>query len=114
MWSDGQQCHQVGHDWNCAYPPSMLENAMNGMTGHGTHDSGRHNEIVIDTRSIDANLPSVILGFFCLVHKDCSSPRQMRTGFIAAYGLSGSDVPLLEINLRASGYGADKVFKQLA
>lgn len=107
-YPDGQQCQQVGHDWNCAWPPSMLREAMEAQLARG-RPSGSHNEIVIDTRSIVANLPGAILGFFYEVSS--SAAVEMRQAFLATYGLSADQVPLVQVNLNARGGDGDAVIR---
>ena len=107
-YPNGQQCQQVGHDWNCAWPPSMLRDAMESQLARG-RPSGTHNEIVIDTRSIVANLPGAILGFF--FESSSGTAVEMRRAFLTAYGLSADQVPLVQVNLNARGQGdGDAVF----
>jgi len=56
----------------------------------------RHNEIVLDTRSIEAHLPDVILGFFYL--EDDSTARRARREFMRHFGLPVEQVPLVHID----------------
>ena len=60
----------------------------------------RHNEVVIDTRSIEAGLPGVILAFFHL--GDLDYVRGVRAAFLHAYGLAADRAPLLRLDLGAA------------
>ena len=108
-YPDGQQCQQVGHDWNCAWPPSMLADAMRAQLQRDGGASNSHNEIVIDTRSIEAHLPEIVLAFFFESSRERAASA--RDAFNTAYGLRGeAAVPLVRVQLNAAGGAADPVF----
>lgn len=67
----------------------------------------KHNEIVLDTRSIERNLPRIILGFF--YRDDDGEARAARDAFIRMYKLSPKAVPLVHLDLSAPR--AEDVFK---
>lgn len=103
----GQQCQEVGHDWNCAWPPTRLADAMEAQLLRG-RPSASHNEIVIDTRSIERNMPSVVLAYFYL--DDAGVARRERAAFHRAFADWSVNVPLIRINLGGRG-GGDPVFR---
>ena len=59
------QCQHVHRDWTCSWPPEMLKSAMRAQLARG-NPSSTHNEIVIDTRSVEEDPPAAILAFFHL------------------------------------------------
>jgi len=113
----GQQCQDVRHSWSCSWPPSHLADCMRAQlqTSDGARpiaQAVRHNEIVIDTRSIEAHLPRVVSGFFFV--QDASKARLARSNFIAAYGLEPGQVPLVKMDFSAAGGEADPAFTLVA
>ena len=72
---------------------------MHVRAGQGTSN----NEIVLDTRSLVANLPKMVLAFFYRSKSSHESGeadvRRYRAAFLEAYGLSGRKAPLVHLDL---------------
>ena len=102
------QCPAVGRDWDCSWPPSMLEAAMRAQLARGD-PSGTHNELVIDTRSIEAHTPEAVLAFFYLDEPERADAA--RDAFLREYSLPNWVVPLVQVNLGAGGGGRDPVIR---
>jgi len=98
-YSPGQQCQDTNTRWSCSWPPSRLADAMQAQLDMGGGEAIKHNEAVIDTRSIEANLPQVITAFFYMGAD--TKARTARSNFLRAYGLSSDQVPLVHIDLQA-------------
>ena len=67
-----------------------------------------HNEVVIDTRSIEAYLPEAILGFFHLgdaagenAQSQLEHVQSVRKRFLETYQLGEERAPLLRLDLHA-------------
>ena len=60
-----------------------------------------HNEVVVDTRSVEQHLPWSILGFFFLGQNPGRAGEE-HGRFLTRFGLNASQVPLVRINLEAS------------
>ena len=58
-----------------------------------------HNEVVVDTRSVEANLPRVVRGFF--YRNDDAQARWARQKFLEFYSLERDQVPLLHLDFWA-------------
>ena len=87
-------------DWNCVFPPSQLQRALEAQQRRGT--SMEHNELVLDVSSITpAQLPHSILAFFHM--GDEAVARALQRRFVQTYGLQDSDCPLLRLNLFDGG-----------
>ena len=81
-------------DWDCAYPPGMLKDALEA----GQRRGGRsHNELILDLDSITPSLPFSILAFFCIV--DCDQVRGLQQSFVNSYGISDEECPVVGLNL---------------
>lgn len=97
----GQQCQNVHHSWSCSWPPSHLKEAMRAQLAMGHGHATRHNEFVVDTRSVEANLPHALLGFFYAAAGGRSVASRVRGNFMRTFGLSAEQVPLVHLNLHA-------------
>ena len=98
----GQQCQELGRDWDCSFDPSSLRGALQAQLDrcHGGNRPGvceSHNEVVVDTQSVVEHLPSSIKAFFFL--KSPTKAQTARQSFLTAYGLRPSQVPLVHVNL---------------
>ena len=80
----------------------MLRQALEAQLARST-PSDTWNEIVIDTRSVEANPARAIIAFFYLT--DSSQARRERQAFVNAFGLTLEPPPLVHLNLGA-GSGA--------
>ena len=102
----GQQCPELGHDWSCSFPPSKLREALQAQERRVDY-LHRNNEMVIDLRSIEHNLPHAILGFFYCAHSGSSEVQRVRNArraFLAHYALSSEQgPPLLVLDLSPAG-----------
>ena len=84
--------------WDCSFPPTHTREALQAQLKAGVV---RHNEVIIDTRSISENLPGVVLGFFYLAGNDASDARETREDFVTAYGLDADAAPLIRVDWSA-------------
>ena len=87
-------------DWTCSFPPDQLRDALQAQQWRG--DGMEHNEVVIDTRSVMAQLPGAVQAFFYLTGStsdDVNLARGVQGGFLREYGLSPERVPLLRLDL---------------
>jgi hypothetical protein len=96
----GHQCLKRGcHCWDCSFPPAKLREALQTQLDNGVP---KHNELVIDTRSVRAYLPHAVLAFFVEKGADPTPARRARSAFVAAYGLADEEVaPVLQLDLQA-------------
>ena len=81
----------------------MLREALEAQLRR-SNPSSTWNEIVIDTRSIEADPTQVIIAFFYL--SDSTQAQRERQAFIRFFGLPSEAVPLLHLNLHAGARGA--------
>ena len=91
----GSQCLQPECScWDCSFPPEHTADAIQAQINAGVQ---RHNEVVVDTRSIFGHLPAVVLAFFHLGNDGES--RTHRQAFLAQYGLGEDRAPLVFLDL---------------
>ena len=99
----GQQCHEVGHDWTCSYPPTMLKEALEAQLARADYRA-RNNEIVISTAAMTAALPGAVEAFFVTPMSDVNERGQVVRAwrdFQQMYGLTEEQIPpLLEMDLQ--------------
>ena len=93
--------HGVSHeDYFRPHPPSQLRRALTQTLPHD------YNEIVVPAEIVRRRLPASVEAIFYLKQ---SKPGEMRAArlvheaFLAVYGLSSAQVPLLELDLQSSG-----------
>jgi hypothetical protein len=102
----GKQCHEVGHDWSCSFPPERLKDALRHQQDRDSYKS-RNNEIVVDIRSITSRLPDSILAFWRKPKTHTDAVQQVidaHTNFLHKYGLTKeTGPPLLVLDLKESG-----------
>jgi hypothetical protein len=84
----GQTCRELRRDWSCSFAPAFLRDALAAPTS-------TWNEMVVDTRSIEVNLPAVVLAFFHLPRSDRATMSAFREGFMREYRLRPPNVPPL-------------------
>ena len=105
-------CAPVGHlqclsvdcnCWDCSFPPTHTREAMQAQLNSGIQ---RHNELIIDTRTIEQYLPRVVLGFFYFRDEDDEAAGARRR-FLRAYDLHSTDAPLIRVDF---GAGPGEVF----
>lgn len=65
----GQQCHEVGHDWQCSFPPNRLKDALEHQQARPSYRN-RNNEIIVDVNDLQTKLPDAIQAFFILTTSD--------------------------------------------
>lgn len=85
-----------GSSWDCAFPPTMLREALAKQRANALGDGGftAHNELILDTHSVAAGLPDSIEAFF-YPDGGREAVRPFRDGFAAEFGLRRERVPLL-------------------
>lgn len=95
---------------DCSYPPDELFQSLEAhsfmlQNGLGNH---KHNEVVIDLRSVTSGLPNTVEGFFCLGTASLAQwdrVRRARTSFLKNYPFmgdgkgAGRTVVLVELDL---------------
>ena len=100
----GQQCPDVRHEWSCSFPPTHLREALQAQE---LRFLARNNEMVVDLRSVERNLPDAIAGFFYCARSGTSEIQRVqraRADFLAYYGLSSErGPPLLVLDLSLAG-----------
>jgi hypothetical protein len=100
----GQQCPDVRHEWSCSFPPTHLREALQAQE---LRFLARNNEMVVDLRSVERNLPDAIAGFFYCARSGTSEIQRVqkaRADFLAHYGLSSErGPPLLVLDLSLAG-----------
>ena len=86
--------------WDCSFPPAHLKKALEAQLIKKT---GHHNEVVIDTRSVEAHLPHVVTAFFYRAGQSASRTRQVRQAFLQEFGLSErTGPPLVKLSVQAT------------
>jgi len=102
----GQQCADVGHAWSCSFPPTQLGACLRAQEQR-VDFLHRNNEIVVDMRSIEQNLPHAIAGFFYCARSGSSERSKVelaRNSFLSHYHLSNAEgPPLLVLDLPGGG-----------
>ena len=96
----GQQCLDAACGcWDCSFPPEHLRDALAAQLAAGVQ---RHNEIIIDTRSVLTQLPDVVVAFYYPgAHRADAHKTWARDAFAAQYGLAPERVPLVRLDLDA-------------
>ena len=87
-----------GSDWGCAYPPSMLKQALERQQAEQRGATDRYNELVVDSRSIEVGLPHSIDAFFYVAGADqavVQETARIRADFCREFGLRHARVPLV-------------------
>ena len=102
----GQQCHEVGHDWTCSFPPERLKDALMHQQRRDSYKN-RNNEMIVDIQSIQSRLPDSILAFWRKPNTYADAVQQVvdaRANFLQRYGLTVDDgPPLLALDLKGGG-----------
>ena len=81
----------VWPEGGCQWPRAMLHDALTAqMYNTGPMD---HNEYIVPADFWDANLPHIIEAVIC--RTDCDQARKVHRRFLAAYGLTAAQTPLL-------------------
>ena len=91
------------HD--CSFPPAHLEEAL-AFQQRWQPENPMNNEMVLDTRSVEAALPGVVLAFFYRPSSEWTQAseqdvRSHRQAFLRRYGLSEAAVPLVRCDMAA-------------
>jgi len=102
----GAQCQDVGRDWTCSWPPTMMQQALQAQLNR--HDpSDTWNELVVDTRSVEADPARAILAFFTLGGVGAAQARGERQAFMSTLGLNVQQAPpLVRLSLGATAHDA--------
>jgi hypothetical protein len=98
----GQQCTDgSSYHYGCSYPPGKLRDALQVQVRIGLPS---HNEVIVDTRSVEQALPASILAFFYEVGAadHGAAARLVRSHFLSTYGLEADAAPLLRMDLGAA------------
>ena len=102
----GQQCHEVGHDWTCSFPPERLRDALSHQQARDSYKN-RNNEMIVDIQSIQSQLPGSILAFWRKPKTYADAVQQAvdaRANFFQRYRLTVDDgPPLLVLDLKGGG-----------
>ena len=61
------------------------------------------NEMIVDTRSVEQQLPASVLAFFWIPGSDVSSVRASRDAFAAQYNLAPGQAPVVKLDLSGGG-----------
>ena len=92
------------YTWDCSFPPGNLRAALETqLAKKAVGNSGTGwNEVVIDTRSIEAHLPRIVTAFF---HRGgVGQTRDVRARFLKYYGLDErTGPPLVGVNVGSAG-----------
>ena len=104
-------CAPVGHQclvvdcscWDCSFPSTHTREALQAQLTSGIQ---RHNELIIDTRTIEQYLPHVVMGFF-FFRDEVEQAAAARRAFLRDYGLHSADAPLVRVDF---GAGPGEVF----
>jgi len=101
----GEWCPEVGHTYSCSFPPEQLKEALQAQE-ESAHMLNRNNEIVVDTKTVAANLPGSIQGFFftasdpTMEAKAQADTGDVRRVFLQQFELSEADgPPLLKLDV---------------
>lgn len=76
--------------WACAWPQSSLREAVETQL---ERNAGSYNEYIVSAEYWEQSLPWLVEAIVC--RDDCDRARGVHDGFLAAYGLSASDAPLV-------------------
>lgn len=76
----------------------MLQQALEKQ--YASDATGTHNEVVLDSRSIESGLPGSVLAFFWVGGRR-DETAALRDAFCAQFGLAAADVPLLRYDFGA-------------
>lgn len=76
--------------WNCAWRQSQLRDAL--ATQIGSNSDG-YNEFIVSAEYWEAHLPSLIQAILC--REDCDRARQVHDGYLAEYGRTAAQTPLV-------------------
>ena len=100
----GQQCHEVGHDWVCSFPPDRLKQALISQQNRESYRD-RNNEMIVDIRTVTSNLPHSIMAFWRKPNLDKDQQaHQAHANFLAEYKLTKENgPPLLVLDLKHGG-----------
>jgi len=97
----GHSCIDVGHEYECSFPPQNLQQALQAQLVRQARDQ-IHNELVVDQRSVTPNLPNSIEAMFYLstsTTEELQRMRRVHTDFVREY--PHADVVLLMLDLAA-------------
>ena len=97
----GQDCDAVRRTWDCSYPPSQLQKALQAQRANPDYRK-KNNEMVVDVRSVTRHLPNSIEAFFFMRSGDETMKRNARlaySAFLAEY--PRSSVALLQLDLES-------------
>lgn len=100
-------CHEVpacfeGHtlgSWGCAW--SAETQLAQGLTYH-MHKPATYNEFVVSAQYWESALPGIVEAIMCQTR--CDRARVVHQSFLAVYGKTAADVPLLYYEPEAGGF----------
>ena len=102
----GEQCQEVGRSWSCSFAPSHLKQALEAAR-KSDNNLKFNNELVFSSRSLDRELPNVILAFFFAstsTQKQVGEAWAARREFMRAYSLDDDHAPpMLRIQNEMNG-----------
>ena len=89
-------CYDVGECrpdmwWNCAWPQTRLYDAV--ATQIRTNSRG-YNEYIVSAQYWEGHMPGIIEAIMC-VKRDCGQAREVHEGYLAEYGRTSSQTPLV-------------------
>ena len=103
----GHSCIDVGHEYECSFPPANLREALHAQLARQSRDK-THNELVVDLRSVTPQLPDSIEAMFYLTtssDEEIARMRRTHADFLSTY--PESNVKLLVLDLDGGKSGTD-------
>jgi hypothetical protein len=105
----GQSCIDVGHEYECSFPPNSLMQAMQAQMMRQARDK-THNEMVVDTRSVTPFLPGAIEAFFYLTTSSTEEIAKMRflsKQFLQEYPQANLVLLILDLSAQSNPFKPD-------
>jgi hypothetical protein len=107
-----QSCTDL--DYGCSFPPNRLQDALVSQLSKSYNGRARaYNEIVFDVLEIQRNLPNSIQAGFYMTHssnRERAAAQKAHADFLAAYGLTELDVPMVVLDLTDAPDATDAPF----
>ena len=94
-YPQGQQCQDIGQDWECSYPPEYIAEVMRVRA---RRSAANQMEVIVDLSSL--KMPEAILGWFYMPGGDKSTVAKVRNAFLKQYRLDTNSAPLVSLDLR--------------
>ena len=105
----GQSCIDVGHEYECSFPPEHLQDALQAQMVRQARDQ-THNEMVVDLRSITPSLPDSIEAMFYLSTSTTEEVGRMRdthAAFEREYPHANVVLLMLDISAHSNPFKVD-------